>query len=620
MAGKFDIGPRIGIEGEREYKQALAEIVQGQKVMASELQLVSAKFAGQESSVEALTAKHDVLQRTLYGERERVETLQRAVANAAQTFGEGDRRTQEWQIKLNKAQAEEAKLEKQVNETSEAIQGQSKEMGNLGDVTSSLANKFGVQLPSSMQETLNGMGRIDAGSVALAGGFAAVVTAIVKVEGKLLDMTKEAASAADELQTLADKTSLSVETLQEYAYAADFVDVSVETITGAQTKLIRSMDSARDGAAAQLAAFEKLGVEYKNMDGTLRSSEDVFWDVVDALGTITNASERDAAAMDLLGKSAQELNPLIKAGSAEFRDLAKQAHDTGYVLSKDAVDALTAVDDAQKRLQKSNEALQNQIAAQFAPSAERMFESLTQWTKVLGDGLASSGIVEAFGSVLESVVGIIAPMGSMEEASKSLEKSLRPLAEVLAAIADAVSLLQGVGTLIGGLLHFNGSEISSGWQKATTALGFGYSKGNPNAYQQQKDRERQSDVNAQTLASGYGQYYANGKWYASYEAYLYEEFQKSNFGGTFEAWRSQMGYNAGGTDNWRGGLTWVGESGPELVSVPAGSRIYSAQDSLEQTGGDVFNITIDAKNIHELEDLVQIAKTQRMMARKGARR
>ena len=52
----YDIGARIGIEGEKQYKQAIQDIVSGQKVLKSELELVSAKFEGQEKTIEGLTA------------------------------------------------------------------------------------------------------------------------------------------------------------------------------------------------------------------------------------------------------------------------------------------------------------------------------------------------------------------------------------------------------------------------------------------------------------------------------------------------------------------------------------------------------------------------------------
>ena len=605
MAGKFDIGPRIGIEGEREYKQAIAQITQGQKVMASELQLVAARFEGQEKSVEAVTAKHDVLQRTLYGEQEKVQKLREALNNASNSFGESDKRTQKWQIELNKAEANVAKLEHQIDETAESGSG-------LGDVLGGLTQKFGIQLPGGITQSLNSMMQVNTASVALVGGLAALVTAIVKVEGKLLDLTKAQAAAADELVTTSQKTGIATKALQEYAYAADFVDVSVDTITAAQTKLIRAMDDARDGTEKNVEAFARLGIEYQNADGTLRDSETVFWKAIDALGRMQSGTERDAAAMDLLGKSAQDLNPLIEAGSARMRELAEEAEAVGYVLSEQDVAALTEMDDAQKRMQKSNEALQKQIAAQFAPHATEAFETLTKVIGNLGDALVKSGVVDAFGYILESAVGLIAPLGKDEGAAKSLATSLRPLAQMLALIADTMSVIAGLANVLAGIGSFDKSRIQSGWTTMTTGLGFN------STYASNMQKLEQSYAQQDAAASGDSTYY-NGQFYGNSDAALYAQWEAEGMGMSFDLWKQSRGRNAAGTYNWRGGLTWVGEAGPELVGLPSGSQIYTAQESREIAAGETNITLVVPGGVREMAQIVELYKAQRGDSRRGGR-
>ena len=605
MAGKFDIGPRIGIEGEREYKQAIAQITQGQKVMASELQLVAARFEGQEKSVEAVTAKHDVLQRTLYGEQEKVQKLREALNNASNSFGESDKRTQKWQIELNKAEANVAKLEHQIDETAESGSG-------LGDVLGGLTQKFGIQLPGGITQSLNSMMQVNTASVALVGGLAALVTAIVKVEGKLLDLTKAQAAAADELVTTSQKTGIATKALQEYAYAADFVDVSVDTSTAAQTKLIRAMDDARDGTEKNVEAFARLGIEYQNADGTLRDSETVFWKAIDALGRMQSGTERDAAAMDLLGKSAQDLNPLIEAGSARMRELAEEAEAVGYVLSEQDVAALTEMDDAQKRMQKSNEALQKQIAAQFAPHATEAFETLTKVIGNLGDALVKSGVVDAFGYILESAVGLIAPLGKDEGAAKSLATSLRPLAQMLALIADTMSVIAGLANVLAGIGSFDKSRIQSGWTTMTTGLGAN------STYASNMQKLEQSYAQQDAAASGDSTYY-NGQFYGNSDAALYAQWEAEGMGMSFDLWKQSRGRNAAGTYNWRGGLTWVGEAGPELVGLPSGSQIYTAQESREIAAGETNITLVVPGGVREMAQIVELYKAQRGDSRRGGR-
>lgn len=55
------------------------------------------------------------------------------------------------------------------------------------------------------------------------------------------------------------------------------------------------------------------------------------------------------------------------------------------------------------------------------------------------------------------------------------------------------------------------------------------------------------------------------------------------------------GANAAGTDNWRGGPTWVGENGPEIVNLPQGAQVVPNDIARQRGGGDVtVNLVEDA--------------------------
>ena len=60
-----DFGLRIGVEGEKEFKKALAEINQSFKVLCSEMKLVSSQFDKNDSSVQALSARNTVLNKEI---------------------------------------------------------------------------------------------------------------------------------------------------------------------------------------------------------------------------------------------------------------------------------------------------------------------------------------------------------------------------------------------------------------------------------------------------------------------------------------------------------------------------------------------------------------------------
>lgn len=596
-----NINTKFTLSGEKEYKQAISEIGSGMKVLDSEMRKVSSAYAQNADSVEALNAKNDVLGRKISTQTEKIEYLRAALQQSAEKYGEADKRTMQWQTSLNNAEAELNNLNNQLDENKQKIADSGKEMGNLGDVVNGLTSKLGIQLPDSMKQSMNAMGSLDASSLALAGGFAAVATAIVKAEKALISMTKEAASNADDLLTLASVTGMTTDSVQELNYMADLTDVSMDRIKDSLKETTNKMQEAAAGTGDAYDAYQRLGVEITNADGSLRSAQDVFYDTIDALGEIKNQTERDALAMDLMSESAQELNPLIDLGSEKMRDYAQEAHDMGYVLDNDALKSLQGVDDAYSRLQNTQEGVKNQLAAEFAPYLEEFYGDVTTMVKDGGKAIKDSGIVDAFGMLLETVGDILNPMSDLSNNRvPALTKALQPLAKVMALMADAAELLKGV-------INFGTGHISEGWGQMKHALGFGYSSGNGNNYQNLIDsyNEQQWGQSASDLSKAYEEAVARG--------------DSSTLGITEDEWRRRyLGGNAAGTDNWSGGWTRVNENGLERIYLPSGSRIQTASET-RYTSSDTYNTTVYVDHVEDLDTILRIAKNARITTRMGAK-
>ena len=596
-----NINTKFTLSGEKEYKQAISEIGSGMKVLDSEMRKVSSAYAQNADSVEALNAKNDVLGRKISTQTEKIEYLRAALQQSAEKYGEADKRTMQWQTSLNNAEAELNNLNNQLDENKQKIADSGKEMGNLGDVVNGLTSKLGIQLPDSMKSSMNAMGSLDAQSLALAGGFAAVAAAIVKAEKAMISMTKESAAFADNIITLSMQTGQSTQQLQEFAYASELIDVSVDTLQGSLTKLTNNMQDTMNGTGNAKASFEALGVSVTNADGSMRSANDVFYETIDALGQVKNETERDAMAMDIFGRSAQDLNPLIIQGSKTLKAYADEAHNMGYVLDDEALSALGAVDDAYQRLQKTQEGVKNQLAVEFAPYLEEFYGDVTTMVKDGGKAIKDSGIVDAFGMLLETVGDILNPMSDLSNNRvPALTKALQPLAKVMALMADAAELLKGV-------INFGTGHISEGWGQMKHALGFGYSSGNGNNYQNLLDsyNEQQWGQSASDLSKAYEEAVARG--------------DSSTIGITEDEWRRRyLGGNAAGTDNWAGGWTRVNENGIERIYLPSGSRIQTASET-RYTSGDTYNTTVYVDHVEDLDTILRIAKNARITARMGAK-
>ena len=419
------INSKIKLDGEREYKAALAEIKSGLNVLKSELNLASEQFRDNADSVEALTKKNDILDRTILTQKEKIEQIEKALQSSASAYGEADERTNRWKTQLNNAQAELVKMERALKDNEDALQkaqreadgtttafgklkkalSDTKEQGGgikglfanlkeefsgndevvrgLGDALTDVAGKFGIQLPEGAQKAVESLNGIHAGAALAVTGLGLVVAAVIKTEKALISMTKESAAYVDNILTMSQTTGQSAEQLQEFSYATELLDVSMDTLQGSLTKLTNNMQNAINGTGDAKSAFEQLGISLTNADGSMRSANDVFYDTIDALGEVQNATERDALSMDIFGRSAQDLNPLIIQGSETLKDYAKEAHDVGYVLDNEALEALGAVDDGFQRLQKTQESVKNQMAAEFAPYLTKALEDI-------GDGSAGN--------------------------------------------------------------------------------------------------------------------------------------------------------------------------------------------------------------------------------------
>lgn len=551
---------KVAIEGEQQYKNALKELNQGSAVLASEMKKLSAEFAGNEHSIEALNAKGDLLQRQLLQQKDKVETLKKALAESAKNFGEADKRTQEWQIKLNSAEAAQAKIEQQIKQTNEEIANQGKITLTVGDAVDQLASKLGINLPKGATDALNSTVKFSSGTIAAMGAAAAAVAALMKTIKELHNITLEAAADVDKLVTESMVTGLSTQTIQQLKYAENLIDVSYGTISGTLTKLTKSMDDARDGNKDLAESFASLGVSITDSTGQLRPAEEVFYDVIDALGQIQNGTERDALAMDLLGKSAQDLNPLILQGSDAMRELAAEAEATGYVLDESQIEKLAEVDDAYQRMQLEIEATKKKLAVEFAPASKQAMEAFQRVVTTAANKLTESKIVENLASLVASTMSLIETCSDLFDAIPSwmnplnqLSDAFRGLAVIMATISDTMNVITGLFTL--------------DFDRVKTGLGWNMGSGQLSNLQQLKYRD--SDY----------------------------------------VW-----YNAAGDQNWRGGLTWVGESGPELVNLPRGSQIYSNQESQQIAGGDTYyNITV--ANVNELNEIVDWFESRRIRGR-----
>lgn len=265
--------------------------------------------------------------------------------------------------------------------------------------------------------------------------------AAAAVVASLGAVTVKSAAWADDINTMSKVYGIGTQELQKYSLAADLVDVSVETIAKSHSKLTKQMNSAADGTGASAEAFEKLGVDVTNADGSLRDAGTVWQETIAALGQVSNETERDAIAMQLMGKSAQELNPLIEDGGETYKNLAETLakYDLDYI-DQETLDQANAFNDSLDTIKAVGmvafQQLGTQLAAYLAPAMEKVVDLVGQIAGWFGN---LSPETQALIAGVAGFVAVLAPL-------------LIGLGKVSFAISSIMSLMSVIGPAIGGVI------------------------------------------------------------------------------------------------------------------------------------------------------------------------
>lgn len=437
---------RVGVAGEQTYREALKNISRELRVQKVEMDAVTSAYGANQNSIEALSAKQEALTKQQDAHREKVQILSEMLEIAKQEFGENSEEADQYRIKLATAQTALNKCSNEINTTSTALAEAQKATQENADATDDLgdtvgeagdaldeygeaAGETGDSLDELGDSADDASGKNQAFLSVMAGAaktLGNVVVAGAKLAAKALlevgkaaanatregfELSKEAGKYADDIATLSTQTGVSQSSLQQWTYASNFVDTSVDSIASSMTKLTQTMGNALNGSSEASDKFATLGVSITDVHGRLRSTEDVFWDAIDALGKIENPAERDAAAIALFGESAQKLNPLIEAGREGFEALNAEAERLGTVFSDDEIATMGGFDDAMQRNSQAVTGLKNAIGLAlipaFQPLVNRATEAMGRVNHAIRDGLTPDEMGELMDYLLDEMDGAI---------------------------------------------------------------------------------------------------------------------------------------------------------------------------------------------------------------------
>ena len=381
-----------------EFKSAIRSMNTDLRVLESGFRATAAGLSDWTKDATTLEARMKTLNSQIDIQKQKVALTRAEYERIAAEKGKTSDAARALEIQLNKENQRLNEMESELGQTDSSLQqfktannqaGSSVE--NLGNDVASTETKM-----ITFGDVMTGMAGIV--QTAVLGMITVIGTLVVAIGGVGLAIGKmvfSASDAAGKLTDISTQIGISTTRLQEFQYIGDQVGVTLDTISGAQARLVRSMATAQDQQAKfdeqldngvmedqikvpvdMAAAFNQLGVSFVDSSGHLRDQQAVFNDLIDALGKVQNPAERDALAMKLFGKSAQELNPLIKTGAKGLAEMAQQAHDVGAVMSEDTVAGLDNFGDTMANIQNAIKGVLGTLAAQFLPIFQKVADNL----------------------------------------------------------------------------------------------------------------------------------------------------------------------------------------------------------------------------------------------------
>lgn len=449
MASKRIQGITIEIGGDTTKLQSSLKDVDSQlRQTQSSLRDVNKLLKLDPGNTELLAQKQKNLEKAIGSTKDRLNQLKDAQSQV-------ERGTSQWDA-----------LQREIIETEQKLESLEQEYKEFGSVAAQQVKVTGEKLKEAGSK-IEGVGR----------ALAPVSKAAAGVGAALMGAGYKAVTTADDLNTLAKQTGLTTEDLQKMQYASDLIDVSFESMTGATKKLKKSM-TGHD------KTWKDLGVSVKDADGNMRNVRDVFYETVKALSKIDNETERDQKAMELFGKSADELAGIIDDGGAALDQYGDKAEELGLVLDQDTLDSLNKTNDAldtmKAQLGGSVIRLGATIAEVLAPAVDKaagVVEKFTIWLQNLSPAQADlilkiTGVVAVLsplliigGKLLIGIGQLLTYAPAITAAMAAVNLSILPIIATVGAVIAVGVLLYKNWDKIREYAENVSKKVSEGWKK-----------------------------------------------------------------------------------------------------------------------------------------------------------
>lgn len=345
-----DIGPKIGIDGEAEFRSNLTRINQTIKTLGSEMKAVTSAFIGNEDSMDSLSAQSKVFTKQIEAQEEKLEELQKGLAAATEKYDAADAKTLRWAQAVNEATADLNKMKSQLNAVT-------REMDDMESSTDDLTD--------SLDDAGAGFG--DLGDM-LAKGLTA---------GAAVAAVKEVTSALFELEESTREYRTIMASLESSSERAGYNAEQTAQIYGTLQSVLGDTQSA----ATATANLQALSLEQEKLQAITNAS-------IGAWATYGNSIPIDSLA--------ESINETIQAGTVTgtFADVLNWAGTSEDDFNAKLQAANSSTERANIVLQELTNQGLVQAGAQWAANNEAITanneatEKLNQATARLGEAIA----------------------------------------------------------------------------------------------------------------------------------------------------------------------------------------------------------------------------------------
>lgn len=432
MARKANIAASVGIDGEKQFRQAITNINSDMKVLSSEMKKVTSAFGANEKSIESLTAKEKVLNAQVEKQKEKVEELRKAMENSKNQYPDNEKKLNEWKTSLNLAEAKLNGLNREVEENKKAMNAAQ----NPTEELSKDVKKFGSEANTAGKHSLK-MGDIIKANLisgAIISGVKALASALVGVTKQAVDMIEGTIDLTGEIADNSKKVGMSAEEYQKWKYTAKQAGLEQDTLNTMMEKQQVQFTKAIAGSKEQSKAYRDLGVDIKGL-----TSSGAFEKVIKALADMKDENEQNRIANILFGKSFADIKPLLDEGAAGIETLRQRAVDLGGVMSNESVAAGEKLGDTIDDLKFMFSGVANEIIVSFMPELQKFADWVLankEEIKKFGTGVIDK-IADGFQWFADHRTNIEDAFGGILNGLKSFSDNKEVIVGAVSAIAGA---------------------------------------------------------------------------------------------------------------------------------------------------------------------------------------